>query len=286
MEYSLKYKLQKPDTRDFVYTGKLTTVSNNIELKMPIIYDQLQLGSCVSNAVALCVYYFLKINPSRLYIYFNGRAIGGHNLKQDTGLSVRDGCKSVAKYFITNETNWPYNINEFTTLPNFSSYNSAITFKNMVYNAVKQDINSIKSCLSAGLPILIGIAIYSSFLTQSVANTGIIPMPNTNIEKIQGYHCVTVIGYDDIKKVFKCANSWGKNWGDKGYFYLPYNYIININLAFDFWCINFLLNVPKVKNFTNNNLLLKKRSVLHHPKINHPKINHSTNKILLITIKK
>lgn len=35
-------------------------------------------------------------------------------------------------------------------------------------------------------------------------------------------------------------NSWGEGWGDKGYFYMPYAYITQENLAHDFWAINWI----------------------------------------------
>lgn len=35
-------------------------------------------------------------------------------------------------------------------------------------------------------------------------------------------------------------NSWGEGWGDKGYFYMPYAWITQENLAHDFWAINWI----------------------------------------------
>ena len=38
-------------------------------------------------------------------------------------------------------------------------------------------------------------------------------------------HGILLIGYDDSKKCFKFINSWGTEWGDNGYGYLPYEYV-------------------------------------------------------------
>ncbi|HLG96380.1 MAG TPA: hypothetical protein VKX49_08720 [Bryobacteraceae bacterium] len=43
--------------------------------------------------------------------------------------------------------------------------------------------------------------------------------------------------YDDAKQLFTFRNSWGSSWGDQGYGYLPYAYVLDPSLASDFWVI-------------------------------------------------
>ena len=61
-------------------------------------------------------------------------------------------------------------------------------------------------------------------------------MPSKD-EKCLGGHAIMAVGYDDDKKVFIIRNSWGVEWGDKGYFYMPYEFILNKDLCSDFWVI-------------------------------------------------
>ena len=63
-------------------------------------------------------------------------------------------------------------------------------------------------------------------------------MPDTRKEKLQGGHCIVIVGYDDAKSLFLCANSWGTGWGDKGFCYIPYAYLTNSSLARDFCYLN------------------------------------------------
>ena len=95
----------------------------------------------------------------------------------------------------------------------------------------------MKQSIIDGFPFVFGISVYESFESNNVKNTGFVPMPNTSTEKLLGGHAIMAVMFDDDKKVFGCRNSWGPDWGDKGYFYLPYEYILNSNLASDFWII-------------------------------------------------
>ena len=55
------------------------------------------------------------------------------------------------------------------------------------------------------------------------------------------------VGYDDERKMLTARNSWGPNWGDQGYFYLPYDYVFARGLARDFWTIRLISDVvPEV----------------------------------------
>ena len=78
----------------------------------------------------------------------------------------------------------------------------------------------MKHCLSNGFPIIFGFLVYKSFESKKVAETGHMIMPQEN-DKILGGHAVLAVGYDDNKKYFIIRNSWGEEWGDQGYFYMP-----------------------------------------------------------------
>ena len=98
------------------------------------------------------------------------------------------------------------------------------------------NINDLKSALAQGFPFVCGISIYESFESSTVAESGIVPMPDPS-EKQLGGHAILCVGYNDDSKTFIMRNSWGPDWGMAGYFTLPYAYLTNINLADDFWVI-------------------------------------------------
>ena len=240
------WKPQLPDFRDkeFMFTPKYAgTLPSVIDLRSqgPTPYDQGQLGSCTGNGIARVVQFDAMkqklpiFMPSRLFIYYNERAIEG-TVKQDAGANIRDGIKSVANQGVCSEVDWPYNIKKFAIKPSVKCYANAVKNKSLIYRPVAQDLNTIKACLAEGFPIVLGASLYSSFESDTVASTGVVPMPGKN-ESIIGGHCFVIEGAIDSVKRFICCNSWGTGWGEGGYFSIPYDYLLNPDLASDFWMI-------------------------------------------------
>jgi C1A family cysteine protease len=125
-------------------------------------------------------------------------------------------------------------------LPPLNCYQAAKRFQKFSYIFIQQTVTSIKSALTTyNVPIVFGIMVYSSFMSKEVSTTGMVPMPNTKTETFLGGHCVVIVGYNDTTQRFTCAKSRGTSWGNKGYFYLPYNYVTNASLSGDFCVTQF-----------------------------------------------
>jgi C1A family cysteine protease len=117
----------------------------------------------------------------------------------------------------------------------------------------------MKGCLISGYPFVVGIEIYSSFESQSVAKTGYVPMPNTLTEQFLGGHAIICLGYNDnlYGGVWIMKNSWGSSWGDRGYFYLPYAYLTSNSLAGDLWKITKVTMAARAEKIKKISLLKK-----------------------------
>lgn len=199
-------------------------------------------GNCTANAIAIS-HFFDQIKqksefpfiPSRLFIYYNEREMEG-TINSDSGATIRDGIKSIAKQGVCDEKIWPYDVSRYTTKPLDSCYKIALNNQALEYSRVTQTLDQLKGCLALGFPFIFGFAIYDSFESQEVSKTGIVPMPSTN-ERMLGGHAVICQGYDDSTGRFLVQNSWGQGWGQFGYFTIPYEYLINTDLAADFWVV-------------------------------------------------
>ncbi len=218
----------------------VTSFPDIIDLRKdcPPIYDQGNLGSCTSNALAAAFYYIskTKFNPSRLFIYYNERKIE-HSVKKDSGATLNDGINSLEKYGVCEEQLWPYIIEKFTIKPDRICYINARDNKVITAVNIIQELSTMKSYLVNNLPFVIGIAVYTSFENENVNKTGRVSLPNVETEQLLGGHAILIVGYNDNDKTFIFRNSWGINWGDTGYGYIPYDYITNVSLTSDLWCI-------------------------------------------------
>ncbi len=235
-----------PDHRDHIYAAPLEWIAKlpakvDLRAQCPLVYDQGQLGSCTANAIAAAMEfeqikqkgkYFM---PSRLFIYYNERVME-HTIDSDSGAQIRDGIKSVGKQGDCPEKLWPYDIAKFSQKPPVSCYTNAVKHKAVLYQRVSRIANQMKGCLASGYPFVFGFSVYDSFMTAAVAKTGHAKMPGAK-DKLEGGHAVMAVGYDDANKWFIVRNSWGTGWGMKGYFTLPYDYLVDENLSDDFWTI-------------------------------------------------
>ncbi len=243
-----------PDFRDHYYSVTyLRGAPTKVDLRAhcPPIVNQGQIGICTGNALA-GAFGFLEMKElgakngpeifipgnyepaSRLFIYYNERAIEG-TVDQDAGARIRDGVKVLTKTGVCREAAWKYQANLLTKRPTPGAYKEASDHCITEYLRVTS-LAQMKSSLAEGYPVVFGFTVYESFESAQVAKTGVMPMPAAG-EKVMGGHAVLAVGYDDEAKGIIVRNSWGADWGMKGYFVMPYAYIDNLHLAQDFWTI-------------------------------------------------
>jgi C1A family cysteine protease len=234
-----------PDHRDYMY-GTLhappPSLPQTVDLRhsCSAIEDQGRLGSCTANALVGNLEFLEKkdgvtfADLSRLFIYYNERVII-HTVKEDSGAMLRDGIKTLAKQGVCTEKKWPYAISKFTAKPTAACYREALDHQITSYQRILT-LDEMLGCLADGYPFVFGFTVYESFESPQTASTGVAEMP-TPTERALGGHAVLAVGYDRTAQRFICRNSWGTQWGQKGYFTMPFTYLTNRNLSDDFWTV-------------------------------------------------
>jgi len=246
MELQRKYgwRPEFPDHRDFTFVAQPSTVLPDFVDLRPFcskVEDQGNLGSCTAQALvgALEVLEVKKwkkyLDLSRLFVYYNERVLED-TVDDDAGAMIRDGIKTLASQGVCIESLWPYQITQFTKKPPPGAFTEALLHKIISYHKLN-GLCDMQYALAEGYPFVFGFSVYDSFESRQVAETGIVPMPKRN-ESFLGGHAVLAVGYDQKKKWFTVRNSWGREWGDKGYFYIPFDFVSNPGLASDFWVIH------------------------------------------------
>lgn len=249
--YKFGWKKDNPDERDFKYSSLKRQefagpLPDKVDLRkyMPTVYDQGNLGSCTANAIAGALAYLrYKDNnladwsPSRLFIYYYERVLED-SIKEDSGAQIRTGIRVVGEQGAPPEEFWPYNIDLWTCDPPSNVDMEGYKYRALNYYRVDwTDLNEVRSCLAAGFPIVFGFMVYPNFNSDMCAKTGYLQMPNKKRERPDGGHAVLLCGYDESKELFLVRNSWGERWGQRGYFWMPYEYVTDTELSDDFWTI-------------------------------------------------
>jgi len=210
------------------------------------VEDQSNLGSCTAHGLAGALQYLEKkagvvpyINLSRLFIYYNERVIEG-TTNYDSGAYIHDGIACLVTKGACNETLWPYTISKYRIKPPSTAYTNGLSHRISQYSYIDNtNLTALKTVLANGYPIVFGFVVYASFESDTVTNTGVVPMPSPQSgDYILGGHCCLIVGFSDSTSRFLCRNSWGSSWALSGYFTIPYAYLTDSTLASDFWVID------------------------------------------------
>ena len=203
-------------------------------------------GSSAHACVSLVQYFHRRatgeiIDPSRLFAYYTARRL--MNWTGDTGAGLRITWKAVARFGLPPEEHWPSDFASLDSSPDCFAFASANRMPRPIYVRLdtpgkrgKATLQTVRSFLAAGFPSFFGFSVCSS-----ISAAADIPSP-TVFDRCLGGQAAVAVGYDDQhwvrsdKGALLILNSWGPQWGENGFGWLPYSYV-HEHLAVDFWTV-------------------------------------------------
>jgi C1A family cysteine protease len=212
------------------------------------VRDQGLLRSGVAQAsIGLVEYFEQRVSGTRchfsaLFLYKTTRRLV--HSEGDTGASIRSTWKALAQFGVPPEEYLPYEVSRYAAEPDPFLYSCASRFPGLHY--VRLDTPcapgegvtlAVKAYLAAGFPCVFGFPV-----TDLPSADGNIPWPR-RADAFRGGQAVVAVGFDDQRRIGSAPkgallirNSWGVQWGESGYGWLPYEYLLH-HLAVDFWTL-------------------------------------------------
>lgn len=210
---------------------------------MPSIKDQGQQGTCLAFAITSVFETLYKRKTSNVldfseqFLYYIARDKAG-TTNEDNGSCVSYALEALAEIGICEEHFWKYMqpATAYNIKPSQEAYNDAANRK--VAKALQVDLteDAIRSALADGYPVIISANLYDNF---GRTPGGFVTIPTSEERKTvcmdgevdHRRHAMVICGFNDETKIFKVRNSWGADFGDRGYCYMPYAYITDPELT-------------------------------------------------------
>jgi hypothetical protein len=232
-------------TRRKVGRSAVKPLPPKVDLRPFLTQVEEQVGmSCVANTYAGAYEYLAKRNlgsssdVSRLFIYYNARA-ESDSQDDDDGTSMVDAIEGLKRYGACREDLWPNDEDVINEEPSEEAYTHGAHFKIADAEYVETALDLWKHTLADGYPIAFCLNTFSSF-DNATNSRGRVPMPKSSEQEREehGWHAMLCVGYLEKDQLFIVRNSWGTEWGDRGYCYIPYKYVMHETLnGHDSWVV-------------------------------------------------
>lgn len=199
------------------------------------IKNQGKQGACASFSLVSVFEFFManetstSPNLSEAFVYYNAREKSGDTDK-DSGTTLHNVIKAMIDSGICVEELCPYKEKVFAKKPKEEAYIDGQKRKVVNAQNVQLEIETVKAAINEGYPVVASFRVFDS-LAKNVGGFVPLPSPKERENEKKEYHAMVICGYSDEQGYFIVRNSWGKDFGDNGYCYIPYAYVRDSELT-------------------------------------------------------
>ncbi|MGB9661355.1 MAG: stalk domain-containing protein [Moorellaceae bacterium] len=237
------------DPRDYRYERLLYTADlqplprkTNYRANLPPIYKQ-KFGTCTAASTCWGMKAFQEISQgdfpaeglSVAFLYAIEKNLDG--MPNQPGSQPRYTFEALQKYGVCPAAIYPDDVltsDVNVPMPPVTAIKAAAQYRIQTYaqlasptdNDLQARVNIIRQAIAREGPIEAAILVVDNFMDINGPDY-IIPEPKGYL---LGGHMVCLCDYDDDKQAFLLRNTWGKEWGNEGYAWLPYHWL---TLTFD-----------------------------------------------------
>ena len=252
--HPLRYFPSPYDPRDYIYTNLIGVVADepavSIDYRpdLPPVFDQELRGTCVACASIWTIKASEEIKQgdypsdglSVAFLYSLCKQNDG--MPSEEGTQPKTAMQVLRKYGVCPENIMPYST--LTDLPvpqvpqvSGRALDAAVVFRIETYAQLcssydmnrDQVLNAMRQALKREGPFMLALLVCENFEPDE---NNFLPLPEGSV---RGGHAVGIVGDLPNRGCLILRNSWGAEWGDKGYAYLPYEWIGRINHMG--WCV-------------------------------------------------
>jgi C1A family cysteine protease len=249
-DYSLEHEAVVAMLRKFkVRTQKISALPSTVSWReyAGVVEDQGMRPTSAAHACAALIQHFERratgrlLRLSRLFVHQTACRLAGCSI--DSPVSLRATLKAIAQFGAPPEEHWPYDEEHFSRRPDafahgFQRQSRGLRYVRLDTRGTTGDetLARLKTLLALGSCFVLGFPI-----VRGLDGEPEIPFP-TRADRVVGGHSVVAVGYDDKRRIrsdkgaLLVRNSWGPQWGDGGFGWLPYAYVRE-RLAADLWTL-------------------------------------------------
>lgn len=221
---------QKPSV--YQYSSVATQTTNvfpkSFRLWTSGVKNQKNKNSCVAHALStlkeIQEYYdtndFKSFSVGWIYGYRLPEQYQGEGMYISEALNNLRHFGAVHQNYIPDNLDYSEITNIIDDMKNIC-LSEAVNYKIANYAQLKNSTEIKHALYVDHSPVVIGALLYESFYLTD--GSGIVKCPDMIKEKCYGGHCMLIIGWTTIhnKEYYVVQNSWGEEFGDNGFCYIP-----------------------------------------------------------------